>query len=273
MYRSVDEIILQHSVRGMDKLYQKNPKKYCKEAVENFIKLPKGNLFLYTGFYVNGYAETDGPIGTYFLAKALDALGYHPIIITDNYCKNYFKEFETIYMPLSGYSEIENSALLQKHQPICHISIERCGKNSKGKYENAWGVDIGNFTAPLDELFQLASKSSPTFAIGDGGNEIGMGNFKGFLREFSILEPCQIECDFPIIASVSNWGAYGFIAYLEKFFQKTTLPTLEQINDYLAYILSLGSVDGIKGIQSHSVDGHQWEIEKEILNELKSATM
>ena len=134
------------------------------------------------------------------------------------------------------------------------------------------GIDIGEFTAPLDELFMQANKSVPTFAIGDGGNEIGMGNFKEFIKKALHVSPCVIECDYPIIASVSNWGAYGFIAYMQFFTRKKLLPTIEEVEEYMEHILGFGCIDGITGKNEMSVDGKEWHTEEEILFELNRAT-
>jgi len=270
-YKMIDEIILQHSTRKMDLIQKAYPVPHCKIAVENFIKLPVGVVFLYTGFYVGSVAETDGPLGTYFLAKALAILGYDPIIITDEYCDGFFKEIETIHIPLSGHDEENYLQIIHQHNPICHISIERCGKNAKGIYANMRGDDVSPFTAPVDELFELGHRFAPTFAVGDGGNEIGMGNFETFIQESLSLVPCTIKSDFPIIASVSNWGAYGFIAHLERLTQKELLPTFDAVDAYLGYIVSLGSIDGVTKKNEKTVDGKAWTLEKSILEELKKA--
>ena len=267
---SIDKVILRHSTRGMDILQKCYPIEHCKNAVYNFLKLPKGTVFLYTGFYVGGFAETDGPIGTYFLARALKSLSYDPIIVTDELCDGFFREIQTLSIPFEGYDERGYLNILDKNRPIAHVSIERCGKNTHGKYANMRGKDIGENTAPVDDLYALGNKTAPTFAVGDGGNEIGMGNFKDAIEKELSLTPCVIECDYPIIASVSNWGAYGFIAYLEEFCGENVLPSFDEVDEYLGYIVSLGSVDGVKSENVKSVDGKDWEIEKEILSELKS---
>ena len=44
----------------------------------------------------------------------------------------------------------------------------------------------------------------PTFGVGDGGNEIGMGNLKEVIMSKLALTPCDIEVDALIIATVSN---------------------------------------------------------------------
>ena len=266
--KTIEEIILNHSTRGMDLLQKQHPKKYCKKAAQNFLELEQGVVFLYTGFYVKGYAETDGPLGTYFLALAIAKLGYKPIIITDIYCKDYFMDIETIYIPLEGMENHKYQKLLDDYNPVCHFSIERLGRDKNGNYLNSKGVSIGEFTAPVDELYMLGGRSSPTFAIGDGGNEIGMGNFKEFLKDTLHVEPCAIESDYPIIASVSNWGAYGFITYMQLFLRKKLLPKFDEVEKYMDYILQLGCVDGIKCENVKSVDGKEWHTEKEILDEL-----
>jgi len=50
---NIDEVILQHSTRGMDILQKYHPKEHCKDAVNHFSTLEKGTVFLYTGFYIN----------------------------------------------------------------------------------------------------------------------------------------------------------------------------------------------------------------------------
>jgi len=269
--KNIDEIVLQHSTRGMDVLQKLHPIQHTKVATQAFLKLPKGTVFLYTGFFVGGHAETDGPIGTYYLARALDKLGYKAIIVTDELCREFFKEIETLEIPYEGHSASEYQDILTKHNPICHISIERCGKNSESKYANMRGKDIGEKTAPVDDLFSLGQKIAPTFAVGDGGNEIGMGNFKASIEDALSLVPCIVNCDYPIIASVSNWGAYGFIAYLEEHYKEHVLPLFQEVDKYLEYIVSLGSVDGVKSQNVKSVDGKEWYIEQEILSDLKTA--
>ncbi|MBL0703199.1 MAG: DUF4392 domain-containing protein [Sulfurospirillum sp.] len=267
MSKSIDEIILQHSTRGMNILQKKHSKEHCKEAAGAFKKLENGVVFLYTGFYVEGFGETDGPIGTYFLALALNSLGYKSVIITDKFCQDYFKEIETLYIPLDGYSQEYYYAILEEYNPICHFSIERCGKNIDGLYTNLNKESITKFTAPLDDLFVLGGKTKPTFAIGDGGNELGMGNFSDSVIKYLSISPCAIESDFPIIATVSNWGAYGFIAYLDS----SLLPSFDDVDKYLGFIVGLGSIDGVSKKSEKTVDGKEWIIEKDILEELKKA--
>jgi hypothetical protein len=268
-FQTIEEIILQHSTRHMDVIQAYFPYQHTQMAADAFLKLPKGVVFIYTGFYVAGYAETDGPLGAYFLALGLEKLGYTPIIITDSFCEEYFPQIHILYIPLIGLHVSEYEALLEEHKPVAHLSIERCGKNAEGKYLNSRGVDIKEFTAPLDELFRLGALSGLSIGIGDGGNEVGMGSFKEVLQNKAyFLDYCVIECAYPIIASVSNWGGYGFLAGLEKSLHVSLIPSFKEVETYLAFIVGKGCVDGIKRESVMSVDGKAWEIEPLILEAL-----
>lgn len=86
----IEDIILRHSQRGMQVLRKFMPQDYCRTAAEKLLKLPRGKVLLTTGFYVAGYAETDGPAGTFVLARALQKLGFEPVIVTDKFCRDFF---------------------------------------------------------------------------------------------------------------------------------------------------------------------------------------
>lgn len=269
-FTTIEEIVLQHSTRHMDIIQARYPHEHTKQAVAAFLQCDKGIIFIYTGFYVAGFAETDGPLGAYFLAKSFQTLGYSPMIITDAFCEGYFPDIETLYIPFEGLSTGEYETILKTYKPIAHLSIERCGQNNEGQYLNSRGVNIKEFTAPVDELFSLGAKQSLSIAIGDGGNEVGMGNFSEVLSNKSYFHDyCVTTCDYPIIASVSNWGGYGFIAELERVLHVNLLPTFEAVETYLSFIVSKGSVDGIKRESVMSVDGKEWVLEPEILKALK----
>ena len=75
---SIEDIVLRHSGRGMNILQNYLDAHYCRHAAQQILSLPKGNILLTTGFYVAGHPETDGPLGTIALAKALERLGYTP---------------------------------------------------------------------------------------------------------------------------------------------------------------------------------------------------
>lgn len=268
-----EEVTLRYSKRGMTLLKEYLQKDYCKRAAEKLIQAPKGNVLITTGFYVAGYAETDGPIGTLAVAKALEGLGYHGIVITDKYCEGFFElknisvEYVAIDAEQSVYEEI-----LEKYRPVYMISIERCGHNLENEYANMRGDSITGQTACIDTLFELAAeKKIPTIGVGDGGNEIGMGNVRQVILEKLELNPCVVTVDDLIIATTSNWGAYALAAYMAKLSGRPVFITYEEIEEYMAQIVALGCVDGVTKQKKMGTDGFSMEIEKEIITSLKEA--
>ena len=271
MSSKIDRIILRHSTRGMERLFESLGRALCMPAAEAFTKLSQGRVFLYTGFYANGRGETDGPIGAYFLYRALKILGFSPFILTDESCSGYFEELEVKSFTRGDDTDENFHQLLVAEKPVAHFAIERLSRNEDGLYLNFRGQDVGEFCPRLDRLFSMAK--TPTFAIGDGGNEIGMGNFAEFLKAELGIFPAQTSCDYPIIASVSNWGAYGFLACLELVTKKNILlPTFDEVKTYLSHIVSRGATDGISGRNEMSVDGKGYHVDGEILAALVECT-
>ena len=267
----IEEIVLKYNKRGMDKINAHIPSGYYEAAANAIKSIDDGrNILLFTGFWVGGSAETDGPVGTYFLSIALRKLGFYPIVITDMYANQYFnfgdENFETLIVPIRGFSEeFMYDKVIETYQATALIAIERCGMDEYGIYTNKAGESIGHNTAPLDWFF-LEADDLLTIGIGDGGNEIGMGKHADLIKEHLGKEcPCAIETKHNLLATTSNWGAYGLIAALDK----KLLPTMEEIEAYYDHILSLGAKDGISGKSEKSVDGFGLDKTKEILEALR----
>lgn len=270
--KQIEDIILQHSARGMDKLRPYLADSFCQNAAQAILSWPRGAVLLTTGFYVAGYAETDGPAGTVTLALALQKLGFRAVIVTDTLCRGFFecKDLETVYMrPEDGWSFCRR--LLDRYRPVGLISVERCGKNGDGDYANMRGVSIRTHTAPVDRLFELAHGEIPTVGIGDGGNEIGMGCLQAQIRQELGLNPCHVPVDHLIIATVSNWGAYGLTACLSRQSGLPLLPARGEVETYLRRTVAMGSVDGLSGRAECRVDGFPLHVELDILEELAKA--
>ena len=269
---SIEDIVLRHSGRGMDILRGYKRDSYAESAARTILSWEKGTVFLTTGFYVAGFAETDGPVGTVFLAKALKKLGFRPVILTDDYCKGFFdgEGVEVIYMPFDADLDWCMETL-GSFTPVGLISIERCGENTERDYANMRGVSITEKTAAADLFFRIALGIVPTIGVGDGGNEIGMGNVAEIIEEKLSLKPCVVTVDNLVIATVSNWGAYAIIAYLEKLSRQKVFMTFEEVRAFIKKTVDLGSVDGVLKQQIVSVDGFGMETEKEIIDSLGAA--
>ena len=159
---------------------------------------------------------------------------------------------------------------INEYNPVGMISIERCGLNTENKYANMRNIDISEHTAEIDLFFSNYYNKIPTIGIGDGGNEIGMGNLEYIIKDNLNLVPCKIKVDKLIISSVSNWGGYGLAAYLclltknKEFFETVE----ETVKNYIKYIISLGSVDGVTHENKEKVDGNDIDIELNIIRSL-----
>lgn len=271
MRETIEDIILRHSQRGMQVLRPYLPADFAKKAAEQILSWEKSTVLLTTGFYVAGFAETDGPSGIYVLATALRTLGYRPVIVTDSFCRGFFEpyDFEVVYVPMDA-DDTYFDKLLAKYKPVGMISSERCGINAENDYANMRGISIKEHTAPIDKLFAMHG-SIPTIGVGDGGNEIGMGNLRDVITEKLSLVPCVVTVDTLVIASVSNWGAYGIAAYLQKLSGRKIFLTSDEVEDFLGKTVEIGSVDGITHERVTHVDGFDGTVHREILDALMAA--
>jgi hypothetical protein len=154
---------------------------------------------------------------------------------------------------VGDHDKREHEALdaLEQLRPDAIISIERPGQAADGDYYNMRGESISENTACFDSF--MNQSDCPTIAIGDGGNEIGMGNVATALQDLNIV-PAITTCDELIVADVSNWGAYGIIAFLSVWNQRDLLGEFVPI-DIFRYISELGSVDGVTRVNQLTEDG------------------
>lgn len=269
-----EDIILTDSSRGMDKTAKFLPDNFCGRAALDFLRSEKGTVFLITGFWVNGNGETDGPAGTYVLYKALEKLGCEPIILTEKYCAAPFENMRVISDFSADTPAQEYEKLIDKHSPSAVIATERCGRNKLGDYTNMRGESIKEQTANLDLLFEMCSERNiVTIGIGDGGNEIGMGNISDKLCGIVSCQPCEVKAKHLIAATVSNWGAYALAANLQRLTKKKIMIHFSELKDFYAKMQKYGFVDGITGKGEMSVDGFDIYDEKEIYELLKTQSL
>jgi hypothetical protein len=267
--RAIEDILLARNPRGMKTVQPHLEPGYCLRAARQ-LQPCRGNILIGTGFPVVRTFETDGPVGAIAMYEAFEKLGATPTIVCGRPLSQALAARYRVHEISVGdhdRREQETFEALQKFQPEAIISIERPGQAADGGYYNMRGESISEHTACFDSFMNLSE--CPTIAIGDGGNEIGMGNVAEALRDLNIV-PCTTTCDELIIADVSNWGAYGLISFLSVWSKRDLLAEIVPL-DTLRYISALGSVDGVTRINQLTEDGLDPAEGESVLRELRQA--
>jgi hypothetical protein len=264
----IEDIILSHGTRGMDRIRGAVPAGCCGRAA-NLILQNKGRVLIGTGFPVGGSFETDGPIGAIALYRVLERLGYEPIFgCAPPISQVLAGDFRTLEIPILGWEAtvpVVKSALAET-RPSVIVSIERPGVARDGRYYNMRGKDISDFLAKFDLFFELCD--CPTIAVGDGGNEIGMGNIIEALAQLPIT-PSMTTCNELVIATVSNWGVYGIIAAMSRELRRDLFSLFEPV-EIVRYLVDRGAVDGKTGIAECTEDGFPLAVGLTIIERLRA---
>ena len=272
---SIEDIILDRDRRGISQLRSHMAPDFCGQAASYVLDRP-GTAIIVNGFYIlaAGAPETDGPLGAVVIGDALSALGFDVVHVTDKHAAPLMSGLRgdssrVVDFPIADAAASEAYAkdLLRDVDPSIVIAIERCGFTHDGVYRNMHGQDISEFNAKIDYLF---TNHPHTVAIGDGGNEIGMGNLAEHVTSVETLVkvPCVTEVSRLIITSVSNWGGYGLVASMSMLSGKNLLPSVEDEQKLLKQAVDIGSVDGMSAQFEYKVDGFTMEENSETVQAL-----
>lgn len=251
--QQIEDILVARNLRGMKKVQPALTAGYCLRAAE-LLRDKTGHILIGTGFPVVDTFETDGPVGAIALYETLEYLGAKPIIVCGQPIVGALSaKYRTHEIKVGEHDQREAEAeqALVHYEPEAIIAIERPGQAADGGYYNMRGESISARTACFDTF--MNKSDCPTLAIGDGGNEIGMGNVSDALQELNIV-PATTTCDELLVADVSNWGAYGLIAFLSVWKGEDLLARIDP-EAILAYLSELGSVDGVTRINELTEDG------------------
>ena len=240
-------------------------------------------------------AETDGPLGTLFLARALHALDLPMLMASDefclaalragiehaglNKCAAFSLELIAPDAPLGGLvntlshlvalervgpSHTPESLRLQPDGWANDLSafMKDCPPSSFNRCHTMRGRDITDLIFPAERLFDKRPKPV-TIGIGDGGNEIGMGKIPWETIRRNIPNggkvACRVATDHLIVAGVSNWGAYALAAGVALCLGQTLPAELfnpERERELLEVMLEAGDlVDGVTNQPTATVDG------------------
>ncbi len=265
-------------------------------AAESLADSPAPRVGIITGFYVPQAsppaAETDGPVGAGHLAAGLLRAGIPVRLATDEPCAATLKAavaaagaaegapVDTV--PVGNACEAAMAVLTQRwvDEGLTHvIAIERCGQAADGRAYNMSGYDVTPWTAPLDRLFLAGAWKR--IAIGDGGNEIGMGAAPQDVIAREVPNgaqiACRTSCDTLIAVGVSNWGAYGLLAALACLRPRQAaafVHTLRPAKD-LAILKEIvhrgGAIDGVLRRRVLCVDGYAPAVHGDVIRAIREA--
>jgi len=263
----IENLLVARNPRGMQTLQAALVPGYYLRAAQLLLSA-KGTVLIGTGFPVAGTYETDGPVGAIALYRVLETLGTTPVLVcgaplADAIASDFRVHKISVGEP--AVSRVEAKNALHHYQPSLVISIERPGMAADGKYYNMRGEDISSACASFDYFLRTAS--CPTIGIGDGGNEIGMGNVADTLEQLNII-PSATCCDELLIADVSNWAAHGLIAMLSVLREQDMLLGWDNLAT-LQYLSARGSVDGVSRKNSLTEDSLGSDISEKLIKDLR----
>lgn len=287
---------------GVCRILYSAARAYTKEplsmnAAKQLVKNIKENdvVFIITGFVLLPFkeAEMDGIISSMLLARSLVvAFNAKPIIICPKESIKAVKSLSYVVglhlfenldyameFPVSmgafefskdvDEANAQTDMLIDKYKPKAVISIEAPGANFKGEYHNATGLNVTELEAKADILFnRLRDKGVLNIAIGDLGNEIGMGTIGEHIRKhvpYTDENCCKCSChggtlatsksDNIITATVSDWGAYAMMAALAYLMNNIEIfHTADMENDALQTAAKSGMID-MSGWLIPAIDG------------------
>eukprot|EP00529_Nitzschia_sp_RCC80_P031096 CAMPEP_0113492914 /NCGR_PEP_ID=MMETSP0014_2-20120614/28322_1 /TAXON_ID=2857 /ORGANISM="Nitzschia sp." /LENGTH=369 /DNA_ID=CAMNT_0000386761 /DNA_START=71 /DNA_END=1180 /DNA_ORIENTATION=+ /assembly_acc=CAM_ASM_000159 len=283
--------------------------------------------------------ETDGPPGTFALARCAAVMGHDVTVVTDQCNHDVFMAGLTNLAMPSGLSSSSSNGVkigsirLKSFPPdtqwtsddekqlgelrnTCDLLLacERAGPGQDDKCYTMRGINMNekNLIAPLHKLVADGSgnRSYPFCAIGDGGNELGMGKvIQRILDNPQIQNGSKIGCVIPadhlVAASVSNWGGYALavgaaavhaqrrlksqskavgdtsdsdddyssVTKMTKEWILRCIPTQEEEREFLQRCVDAGCRDGVSGKMEATVDGMPLETSLQCLQDLREAAL
>ena len=231
-------------------------------------------VVLVTGFCVRSamVGETDGPPGALALASALRILGKKVVLVTDRHSVALLRagarllgtSFRILELP-DEQTKADGvlDSLAASFKPTHVVALERPGSAPDGHRYSMRGEILDDIAPAADRLFSPErSRGYATIAIGDGGNELGMGGLREALMDGVRLGStifCAASADHTLACGVSNWGAYALAAALSLLSGALLLRRPEFERSLLAAMVEAGAVDGCTRENTLSVDGLAWE--------------
>ena len=273
---------------------------------------PGDAVFIITGFVLlpHKVPEMDGTVSSMLLARALVmAFNAKPIIVCPQdsveaikKCASavglhIYEDIDTVMeLPLSmgviaftkdaSKAEAQAKEILDKVVPSAVIAVEASGANDLGVYHNAVGKDVTVLQAKSEALWNaLRARGILNIAIGDLGNEIGMGAIGDHICKyvpFTGPGECQCGCgggilaatkaDNIITATCSDWGCYGLIAALSYLRRDMEILHHEEMESEVMRVASRNGFIDMTGSLLPGIDGFNTRMNVGIVSLMRQCT-
>jgi len=292
--------------RGVEHLYKEARARIGRPlvgaAAEALLAAPEGSTVIVTTGSVSRawlspeVGENDGPAGLAAVVRALVlARNVTPVVLIEEtlrrpmeailttagltvlpyeQARKAAKDKSLATVCVQGFAVTDEEAaiaapkLLDELQPSVLFSTERVGRNRNGIYYSMRGIDYGMERARIDFVFDEAIRREiPTVAVGDGGNEIGMGlvndSVQGHVK-FGAEGSCGCgggigavtPADVLVTAACSNWGCYAIAAAMAiRTGDSRLIHTPEMEGNLLRRGVDVGLINSVVGITDANVDG------------------
>ena len=231
-------------------------------------------IIIVTGFCIRAamIGETDGPPGALAVADALVRLGKSVVLVTDDFSAGLLEagasasglrpRIETINLPQET-ADAAMDDLIARFDPTHVLAIERPGNASDGHRYSMRGEMLDDLVASADRLLAPpGTRHYTTLAIGDGGNELGLGSLReklsGMINHGELIFSAT-AADHVIAAGISNWGAYALTAALSLLSGQLLIRSPDHERTVLDAMVRAGAVDGCTRCCALSVDGLAWD--------------
>lgn len=266
-------------------------------------------VLIATGFVVEpGRAETDGPPGAAVVGRALRRLGARVAYVADPVTAPVLtaalgalgEPADVLVWPDGAGAA---PSVFEATRPTHLVAVERPGRARDGAYRNMRGGDVSEWNAPIDELFCCSGARVPgssrrwpvrdargsarpidrrevyryratTIGVGDGGNEVGMGNVRARLAKRGGLAAriaSVVSVDHLVVAGVSNWGAYGIVAQLGRLAGRPLLHAPDDERRLIEACVKAGACDGVTRRREPTVDGLPLDVHAAVVTLLSVA--
>lgn len=269
-FTALEDELARGAERGADKLAP-----FARGGLETAARhlfQPGGTVAIITGFYIAHAtppaAETDGPLAAVAIAEALLKTGRDAVLISDRPCAPVLSALvaEADLSPDRLWimdAEDELATRLQARNVDTVFAIERPGQASDGHCHYMRGQTVEPAPYPFDTVF-APGHGLTRLAVGDGGNEIGMGRLPAPAIAEHVKNGAVIAsttgAEALMVTGVSHWAVYALAAAAEILAPDQIeiwrhLVSDERESARLETSLKAGAVDGLLGRAQASIDG------------------